>query len=138
MDVIGTLNELLQAERAGVEVGAQLKAGQDKGYLRNHLAKVEADEAVSCAVLERAVRVMGGAPAAGKNDFAAKVAALPDLAAQLELLARGQMWVVKRLDLLLTEALPGEVTAALREMREEHVANVAWCNEEAARQRDGG
>lgn len=129
---IARLNELLLAERAGVEVGALLKKNVPKGYFRNHLAKIESDEAVSCAVIERGVRALGGEPVPGQNDFAEKVMALPSLAERLNLLARGQAWVVKRIDVLLAEALPAEVAAELREMRREHVENVDWCNEQVA------
>lgn len=127
---VDRLNELLLAERAGVEVGAFLKKNMPKGYFRNHLAKIEADEATSCAVLERGVRALGGQPAPGQNDFAAKVEALPGLVERLDLLARGQAWVVKRVDVLLAEALPEEVLNELQEMRREHVANIDWCNEQ--------
>jgi nitronate monooxygenase len=129
-ETISRLNELLEAERAGVEVGAFLKQNLPKGYFRNHLTKIEADEAVSCAVLERAVRSLGGEPSKGQNDFAQKVAALPTLAERLDLLARGQAWVVKRVDVLLAEELPDEALAELRDMRREHVENIDWCNEQ--------
>ncbi|MCC6383157.1 MAG: hypothetical protein IT304_11680 [Dehalococcoidia bacterium] len=127
---IDRLNELLLAERAGVEVGALLKKNLPKGYFRNHLAKIEADEAISCAVLERGLRALGGDPAPGQNDFAAKVAALPGLLERLDLLARGQAWVVKRVDVLLAEPLPEEVLDELQDMRREHVANIDWCNQQ--------
>jgi nitronate monooxygenase len=131
-ETVERLNELLLAERAGVEVGAALKQSVPKGYFRNHIAKIEADEAVSCAVIERGIRALGGEPAAGKNDFAEKLAAVPTLEGKLDLLARGQAWVVKRVDALLAEPLPDEVLAELREMRREHVENIDWCNEQVA------
>lgn len=135
---VARLNELLLAERAGVEVGAALKKNVPKGFFRNHLAKIEADEAVSCAVLERGVRALGGEPVAGQNDFAGKVMALPTLAERLDLLARGQAWVVKRIDVLLAESLADETLAELREMRKEHVENIDWCNEQVAELRAEG
>ncbi|MCK9518748.1 MAG: DUF6306 domain-containing protein [Dehalococcoidia bacterium] len=129
---IAALNELLEAERAGVEVGTLLKKNAPKGYFRNYLLKIEADEAVSCAVIERGVRALGGEPSKGQNDFAEKVAALPTLIERLDLLARGQWWVVKRIDKLLAEEIPAEVRSELEEMRHEHVVNVDWCNEQVA------
>lgn len=129
---VAALNELLEAERAGVEVGTMLKKNAPKGYFRNNLLKIEADEAVSCAVIERAVRALDGEPSKGQNDFAEKVAALPTLIERLNLLAKGQWWVVKRIDKLLAEEIPGEVRAELEEMRHEHVVNVDWCNAQVA------
>ncbi|MCL4231568.1 MAG: hypothetical protein KJ053_08295 [Dehalococcoidia bacterium] len=135
---VARLNELLMAERAGVEVGAALKKNVPKGFFRNHLTKIEADEAVSCAVLERGVRALGGVPVAGQNDFAEKVMALPTLVERLDLLARGQAWVVKRIDVLLAEPLAEETMSELQEMRKEHVENIDWCNEQVAELRAEG
>jgi hypothetical protein len=126
------LNELLEAERAGVETLQALIKTVPKGYFRNHLTKIEADEAFSCAVLERAVRAAGGEPSRATGDFAAKVLALDTLVDRLKLLSRGQMWVVKRLDAVADEVTDPEQRKELAEMRREHVDNVAWCDEQAA------
>ena len=135
-ETIRRLNELLEAERAGVETLVALLKTVPKGYFRNHLAKIEADEAFSCAVLERAIRGLGGEPSHGKNDFAQKVLALDALVDRLDLLARGQAWVVKRLDAVAEVVTDEDARKELAEMRKEHVDNVAWCNEQAAQLRD--
>lgn len=132
-ETINRLNELLEAERAGVETLADLAKTTPKGYWRNELVKIEADEAWSCALLHRAVERLGGQPSDQTNDFAAKVRAQPTLPDQLRLLSRGQSWVVKRLDGLLATELDAEIAAWLREMREEHVINVEWCDHEVER-----
>ncbi len=130
-DTVSRLNELLEAERAGVELLQAMIKTVPKGYFRNHLVKIEADEAFSCAVMERAVRAAGGEPSRGKNDFAAKVLALESLAERLDLLARGQMWVVKRLDAVAETVTDPEARKEIAEMRREHVDNVDWCNDQA-------
>lgn len=132
METVNRLNELLEAERAGVETLQALLKTVPKGYFRNHLSKIEADEAFSCAVLERAIKGMGGEPSRGRNDFAQKVLALDSLAERLNLLARGQMWVVKRLDAVAETVADEDGRKELAEMRREHVENVDWCNEQAA------
>jgi hypothetical protein len=129
---IARLNELLEAERAGVETLQALIKTVPKGYFRNHLVKIEADEAFSCAVLERTIRAAGGEPSHGKNDFAQKVLALESLTDRLDLLARGQMWVVKRLDAVADTVTDEDRRKELAEMRYEHVTNVDWCNQQAA------
>ena len=126
------LNELLEAERAGVETLQALIKTVPKGYFRNHLTKIEADEAFSCAVLERAVRAAGGEPSRATGDFAAKVLSLDTLVDRLKLLSRGQMWVVKRLDAVAEDVTNPERRKELAEMRREHVDNVAWCDQQAA------
>jgi nitronate monooxygenase len=131
-DSIARLNELLEAERAGVEVLQALVKTVPKGYFRNHLLKIEADEAFSCAVLERAVRAAGGEPSRATGDFTAKVLALDTLVDRLKLLSRGQTWVVKRLDAVADSVTDPDRRKELAEMRREHVDNVAWCDEQAA------
>ena len=131
-EMVTRLNELLEAERAGVETLQALIKTVPKGYFRNHLAKIEADEAYSCAVLERTVRAAGGEPSRATGDFAAKVMALETLVDRLKLLSRGQTWVVKRLDAVAEAVTDPERRKELAEMRREHVDNVAWCDQQAA------
>lgn len=126
------LNELLEAERAGVETLQALIKTVPKGYFRNHLTKIEADEAFSCAVLERAIRAAGGEPSRATGDFTAKVLALDSLVDRLKLLSRGQSWVVKRLDAVAEAVSDPERRKELAEMRREHVENVDWCDVQAA------
>jgi len=131
-DTIQRLNELLEAERAGVETLQALLKTVPKGYFRNHLTKIEADEAFSCAVLARAVAAAGGDASAATGDFAAKVLALASLADRLKLLSRGQTWVVKRVDAVIELVTDEDSRRELQEMRREHVDNVAWCDEQVA------
>lgn len=129
-ETVQRLNELLEAERAGVETLQALLKTVPKGYFRNHLVKIEADEAFSCAVLVRAVETAGGAPSGGTGDFAQKVLALDSLADRLKLLSRGQTWVVKRVDAVMEAVGDDESRKELLEMRREHVDNVAWCDQQ--------
>ncbi|GIW40776.1 MAG: hypothetical protein KatS3mg076_1353 [Candidatus Binatia bacterium] len=126
--VVQRLNELLEAERAGVEVASRLLSEASGAELRELLERVRGDEAWSCAGLARAAARLGGPVSQGRGDFAAKVIAEPTLAARLQLLNRGQGWVVKRLEALLAEELPSEVGEFLREMKQRHVANIEACN----------
>ncbi len=129
-ETVQRLNELLEAERAGVETLQALLKTVPKGYFRNHLLKIEADEAFSCAVLVRAVEAGGGAPSSATGDFAQKVLALETLAERLKLLSRGQTWVVKRVDAVMEAVADEDSRKELLEMRREHVDNVAWCDEQ--------
>ena len=128
MTTVDRLNELLEAERAGVEALSRLFPDARTPEMRKLFEQVRDDEAWSCAGLARSIKTLGGAMSENKGDFAEKVMAEPTLAARLKLLNRGQMWVVKRLDALLGETLPPPVTDFLAKMKVRHVANIAACD----------
>jgi hypothetical protein len=131
--VVERLNELLEAERAGVEVLSRLLPEAPDAPAKRLFEQVRDDEAWSCAGLARAVRTLGGVMSEARGDFAAKVMAEPTLDARLKLLNRGQGWVARRLDGLIGEALPDEVTAFLVEMKRRHLVNIEACDRLAAR-----
>ncbi len=128
MTAIDRLNELLEAERAGVETLSRLFPEARGAEMQTLFAAVRDDEAWSCAGLVRSIKTMGGAVSEKKGDFAEKVMREPTLAARLELLNRGQGWVVKRLDALVAEALPAPVIDFLEEMKTRHLANIEACD----------
>jgi hypothetical protein len=59
------------------------------------------------------------------------VAALSEEGDRLSLMARGQAWVVKRLDALLGMPLDAETRIFLAEMRAQHLENIEACNRRA-------
>ena len=128
MTAIDRLNELLEAERAGVDTLSRLFPEARSLEMQKLFEAVRDDEAWSCAGLVQSIRTLGGTISEKKGDFAEKVMREPTLAARLQLLNRGQGWVVKRLDGLLGEALPASVAGFLDEMQRRHVANIAACD----------
>lgn len=128
MTTVDRLNELLEAERAGVETLSRLFAEARTPEMLKLFEQVRDDEAWSCAGLARSVKTLGGVISEKKGDFAEKVMAEPTLADRLRLLNRGQGWVVKRLDALLGETLPASVSDFLSEMKRRHIANIEACN----------
>ena len=127
MTAVDRLNELLEAERAGVETLSRLFPEAHTPETKKLFAQVRDDEAWSCAGLARSIKTLGGVMSEKKGDFADKVMSEPTLAARLRLLNRGQGWVVKRLDGLLGETLPASVSDFLREMKTRHIANIEAC-----------
>ena len=127
MDTVARLNELLEAERAGVETLSRLLPAAPDPAARRLFEAVRDDEAWSCAGLVRAIRDLGAQPTSAKGDFAGKVMAEPTLAARLSLLNRGQEWVAKRLDVLVAARLSAASTEFLTEMRARHVRNIEAC-----------
>lgn len=136
LTVIDRLNELLEAERAGVDTLSRLFPEVRSPEMLKLFEEVRSDEAWSCAGLVRSIKAMGGTISEKKGDFAEKVMREPTLAARLLLLNRGQGWVVKRLDGLLGEALPESVGGFLEEMKTRHLTNIDAC-ERLAESLDG-
>jgi hypothetical protein len=128
MTVVDRLNELLEAERAGVETLSRLCPEARSPEMLTLFEAVRSDEAWSCAGLARSITTLGGVRSEKKGDFADKVASEPTLAARLQLLNRGQGWVVKRIDGLLGETLVESVSEFLEEMKVRHMANIEACD----------
>ncbi|MBI3079933.1 MAG: hypothetical protein HYY89_00815 [candidate division NC10 bacterium] len=131
VEIVDRLNELLEAERAGVELATELTAVASKGYAEGELKKFGEDETWASAGLRRAILKYGGTPSERTGDFARRVLALPTEGERLKLLARGQAWVVKRIEVLLHMRLDPETTGFLTEMREQHLENIDACNRRA-------
>jgi len=130
-EILGRLNELLEAERAGVEAAAGLGSAGLKSYTQDDIRKFGEDEGWACSGLRRAIVRYGGIPSGGSGDFGRKVLALESEADRLSLLARGQAWVVKRIDALLVLELDPHTRDFLVEMREIHLENLDLCNRRA-------
>lgn len=129
MTAIDRLNELLEAERAGVDTLSRLFPEARSPEMQKLFEDVRNDEAWSCAGLVRSIKTLGGIVSEKKGDFAEKVMSEPTLAARLRLLNRGQGWVVKRLDHLLGEALPAPIGEFLNDMKTRHIANIEACTQ---------
>jgi len=127
MTTVDRLNELLEAERAGVETLSRLFPEARSPEMQQLFEGVRNDEAWACAGLVRSITTLGGVTSEKKGDFAEKVMSEPTLAARLRFLNRGQGWVVKRLDALTRETLPELVGEFLEEMKTRHVANIEAC-----------
>ncbi len=127
-EILALLNTLLEAERAGARgltaMAGELASAADRD-LRHELKALALDEARWCAMLSSHIKRLGGEPTAATGSFLDKLLAKPTLAARLNLLDRGQGWVVAKLD----ESLPRIFDAALQrdliEMRDGHRDNIA-------------
>ena len=127
LTAIDRLNELLEAERAGVDTLSRLFPEARSPEMQKLFEEVRDDEAWSCAGLVRSIRTLGGTSSEKKGDFAEKVMREPTLPDRLRLLNRGQGWVVKRLDGLLGEAIPASFRGFLEEMKTRHLTNIEAC-----------
>ena len=95
MTTIDRLNELLEAERAGVETLSRLFPQARSPEMQKLFEGVRDDEAWACAGLVRSIETLGRVTSGKRGDFAEKVMSESTLAGRLRLLNRGQGWVVK-------------------------------------------
>ncbi len=123
-DTVALLNLLLEGERAGARAVAEMgkqAAGAAQGTTLRGIAM---DEARFCAMLTRHITRLGGTPSLQTGAFYGKLMALEGSRERIELLNRGQAWVVRKLQ----EALPGIGDSALHSdlkiMLEVHERNI--------------
>src|ERR1700685_3461051 len=94
----GFLNALGEAERAGGRVLHELTPQAHSLELREMLKKVGHDEGYYAGELAAHVRRLGGSPSNKTGDFVDKVRAVDNFKGKLELLNRGQRWVVRKIN----------------------------------------
>jgi hypothetical protein len=130
-EIVDRLNELLECERAGVDAAMSLATSEAPGFTHGELKKFAEDEGWACGGLRKAILRYGGRPSERTGAFAERVMALAPEGERVSLLARGQAWVVKRIEALLAKELDAETRPFLIEMREQHLENVEACHRRA-------
>jgi Domain of unknown function (DUF6306) len=128
-EVLALLNEMLEAERAGAKVVGQLSAGATERTIAATLHAVAGDEARFCAMLRRHVVRLGGIPSRKTGAFHDKVMALDGVGPRLELLNRGQGWVVRKLRDALSRIHDDALRRDLQEMLTVHERNIQRCGD---------
>jgi nitronate monooxygenase len=118
------LNMLGEAERAGGRVLHELTEQARDLDLRELLKKVGHDEGYYAGELSGHVRRLGGAASNKTGDFVEKVRAVEDFRGKLELLNRGQRWVIRKIDENLPNIGDEPLRAFLRVMARGHHVNI--------------
>jgi nitronate monooxygenase len=118
------LNSLGEAERAGGRILHELTEQAQSLELREMLKKVGHDEGYYAGELAAHVRRLGGTPSTKTGDFVEKVRAVSDFKGKLELLNRGQRWVVRKIGEQVADLTDLRLQAFLRVMAEGHDANI--------------
>src|SRR5271157_3938981 len=88
------------------------------------LKKVGHDEGYYAGELAAHVRRLGGAPSNKTGDFVEKVRAVNDLRGKLELLNRGQRWVIRKIEENLQSLTDADLRAFLDLMAKGHRVNI--------------
>jgi hypothetical protein len=120
----GFLNLMGEAERAGGRVLHELTAIAHSAELRELLKKVGHDEGYYAGELAAHIRRLGGQPSNRTGDFVEKVRAMPDLCAKLELLNRGQRWVIRKINEQVPSIADENLKAFLIVMAAGHELNI--------------
>jgi hypothetical protein len=127
--LVGLLNTLLEAERAGAKVLARFLDDYERDTPAwRQLAAVQRDEATNCAILIGLIRRVNGAPSAATGDFLGKALAVEGKAARLQFLNRGQKWVARKINEALPQVEQVFVRGALFAMQESHLLNIEACD----------
>jgi hypothetical protein len=131
--LITELNTLLEAERAGAKVAAQLVADAARPELKALARVIQRDEVHWCKMLMGALQELGATPSKAVGGFYDQATAIPDVVARLAFVNRGQAWVVRRLKTLLPKVRADGLHADLLAMLAAHDHNITQAESTLAR-----
>jgi nitronate monooxygenase len=120
----GFLNMMGEAERAGGRVLHELMEMAQSPELHELLKKVAHDEGYYAGELAAHVRRLGGTASNKTGDFVEKVRAVQDFRGKLDLLNRGQRWVIRKIEENLTTVADRQLRAFLSVMAKGHHLNI--------------
>jgi nitronate monooxygenase len=118
------LNSLGEAERAGGRILHELTEQAESLELRELLKKTGHDEGYYAGEIAAHLRRLGGTPSTRTGDFVEKVRAVGDFKGRLELLNRGQRWVVRKIGEQMASIEDARLRAFLRVMADGHDINI--------------
>lgn len=128
-ELLALLNLLLEGERAGARGITETCLPYAEPANAGALREIAADEGRFCSMLYRHIVRLGGTPSGVTGAFADKLARSETLTARLQLLNRGQAWVVRELATALPQIEDHDLHADLTDMLRVHEANIARCDE---------
>lgn len=123
-EVLNSLQELLEAERAGARVALASSKVSSPGAYGALMKAVRADEARWCAMLSREIKRLAGTPSRKTGSFYGKAMAIGDPLQRLAFLNRGQDWVVRRLEALAPRIRDNRLHQQLHSMLDRHRSNI--------------
>jgi nitronate monooxygenase len=125
--MIDRMQELLEAERAGVKCLSAMADQTPEGEKKEFLVFLRNDEGRFCAGLHRLIRERKGTPTDRVGSFAEKVLAIEGEAERLALLVKGQAWVVRKIDEIPAAEMTPDENSFFDDMRKAHVVNIDAC-----------
>lgn len=127
-EILGLLNTLLEAERAGAKVLAAFLDDYERDTPAwRQVSAVQRDEAKNCAILIELIRSLDGTPSTATGDFLEKALKIEGRIARLQFLNRGQGWVARKISEVLPNIADVSVRRALADMYDSHLLNIEAC-----------
>lgn len=124
-ELLASLNELLEAERAGARVAHETAEQMGVDHpMHGMVVDIQHDEVRWCGMLMRVIRALPATPSAQTGGFHSKAMAIAGLGERLAFLNRGQAWVVRRLQALIPQVSNAQVRTELQSMLDAHVGNI--------------
>ncbi len=123
-EIVEFLNTLGEAERAGGRVLHELEQEAASLELKELLRKTGHDEGYYAGQIGAHIRRLGAEPSTRTGDFVEKVHALNDLKSKIELLNRGQRWVIRKIEERLPALSDAQLKAFLLIMAKGHHMNI--------------
>ena len=123
-ELLTSLNELLEAERAGARVALMTVREIEDPALKILVTGIHRDEARWCGVLTGAILSLKGMPSAQTGTFYEKAMVIADLSQRLAFLNKGQAWVVRKLSALLPKIRSERIHADITAMLASHEKNI--------------
>jgi hypothetical protein len=117
-------NMLLEAERAGVTVLSELNMQAEDRLLKPILKKFLRDEGVNCRILVSLIHDLNAKPSAKTGAVVDKIRALDNLDEKIQLLIRGQAWVVRKIKEFRFNLPSGSAYWFLEAIKRQHEENV--------------
>lgn len=128
-ETLNLLGQLLEGERAGARSVGVMSKEAPQSQVGAALRDIASDEAQFCAMLTRHIRRLGGPPSSATGAFYDKVIALNEFDQRLDLLNRGQSWIVRRLREALLRIDDDALRHDLNDMLSVHERNIAICTQ---------
>ncbi|MAL80817.1 MAG: hypothetical protein CMN55_17235 [Sneathiella sp.] len=123
-DILELLNILLEAERAGARAVQVLSKQTRDAVTGETLQEIAVDEGRFCVMLNQHINRLGGRPSKKTGDFFEKLMALEQFDDKLDLLDRGQSWVVRKIRGALARIGDEKLHADLLDMLKVHEINI--------------
>lgn len=123
-ELIAALNELLEAERAGARVALETLSQAAEDALAPLIMDIQRDEVRWCKMLMSVIRSVGATPSSATGNFYQKAIIIEDLKDRLLFVNRGQEWVVRRLQSLISRVDDAFIRQQLLEMMDAHIKNI--------------
>lgn len=124
-ELLTLLYDLLHGERAGARICALSLRDAATPPQQELLKAIQRDEAASCRRLIDSLQALGAEPDQANGDFLDKCMAIDNLISRLQLLNKGQRWVVRKINEALPKIQQQYVQRQLAKILEDHQRNVA-------------